>query len=435
MVLHDVKLDKSLKFINNTVKLPSKNKKKYICVVCKKNFLAPKELNKHKRTHKEQDATVKKAAPKKQAISPRKAASAKNTIKNYFSKSEKKQGSSLTHKCETCDTIFASIEEIKKHPPNKCRFVCGVCRRSYNTIYAFIVHVLQHKINLFKTVLTPDKLHKCQQCSESFGDYIDLKTHGILMHKVKSQSLTDPELESPTETNSNNREISCELCFDIFDSEEELREHMEFHEQLDDKPSAKIAEGNGGDAAENSEGLKENSNDAEDDDDTKVTAESTPRDANVELPPMPIIESSYSLAGTEPDLPPSEDSGPDYIILPPDDVIPRKQYKCKKCERVYTSIEEFDGHVDGACVIGKVCPVCFIMINSNSEWYKHITQKHRRWATCKYCFVTFNEICKLDHHKKTKHFNTFKNVCKICYKCFQTYQEFNDHLKKEHLNL
>lgn len=442
MLLHDIKLDKSLKFINDSVRLPSSNKRKYTCSVCKEIFTKMKALFEHKRTHTKQDVALAKkrlrtTPAKKQARSPLKPTPGKNTIKNYFPKAEKHQLPLSTHKCETCGTVFGSIEEIKNHPPNKCLFVCGVCRRSYNTIYAFIVHVLQHKINIFKTVVTPDKLHKCLLCPESFDDYIDLKTHGILMHKVKSQLVNKVESDSaPAEAPDDKTEISCELCFDIFDSAEELTEHMEFHKQLGEKQDEEVAATSSTDMTEDTEELKETQSDDDvEDDDTELIVECITRSARVELHPIPVIESSYSLADEEPDEPTNKDPGPSYIVLPPDETIPRKQYKCKVCERIYTTIEEYEGHVATACTIEKTCPVCFVTVDSNSEWYTHITEKHRRWATCKYCFVTFNEIIQLDQHKKVKHFNTFKNVCKICYKCFQTYQEFNDHLQKEHLNV
>lgn len=499
VVLRDILLNKSIKIVDGTAKLPSDGRKKYACTICWKRFLTSKELENHRPTHEKEkehdgdDVIIVTEKPRKkatlikrQAKSTPKTVPVKNTIKNYFQKATKKvvkhERPLLSHKCETCDSDFTSIEDIKLHTSSECRFKCGVCHKTYNTVYAFTVHILQHKINLFNTTPAPDKLHKCSLCPESFDDYIDLKTHGILEHKTKSGSIIQDEPESnPDETNGNGKEIeiSCELCFDIFESEEELNEHMEFHKELGGKHDKKVQEENSVDTEESSE------KQAEDDspENTKeapeeIAKECATREVRIELNPIPVIECSYSLAEQDPDTPSAEpdspgqpvhspggsvdspgdhvdssdkhvdlstepvederkeeDSGLKYIVLPSNDMIPKKHYKCNKCERIYTSIEEFDSHIPSGCKMENVCPVCLITISTNSEWYTHITEKHRRWATCKYCFETFNEIKKLDQHKAIKHFNTFKNVCKICYVSFATYEEFDGHLKKEHLNL
>ncbi|KAJ8922310.1 hypothetical protein NQ315_004252 [Exocentrus adspersus] len=427
--LCDIKYDKTIKIINNSAKLPSS----HTCLVCDKIFSTARELNKHRRVHEDLSYTPEedeKPTSVKKAKSTPKPAPMKNTIKNYFKKAERTH--TIIHKCIPCNATFTCVEKIKKHPPNKCQFVCGACARSYNTIHAFTVHVLQHKINVVRPA-QPANLHKCSICSESFDDYIDLKTHGILMHKLRPGDQPETNGDDTSENSNDVDEIICELCFDIFDSKEKLDEHMEFHKELHDKPNVKQTK-------DDSVELSDSDDESTDIEEKKPSVEPKTKTHDEASDAVPVIESTYSLANTEDGNSSKksvekEASISGYKKLPSNESIPKEQYQCKKCDRVYMSVKEYEEHLEKQCKVEKICSVCSISVDGNSKRYEHIVEHHPSLIICKLCFEPFAETRQLEKHKLQKHLHSFKNVCKICFKCFMSYQEFNEHLQKEHLNL
>ncbi|CAG9840417.1 unnamed protein product [Diabrotica balteata] len=88
------------------------------------------------------------------------------------------------------------------------------------------VHIFQHKFNL---VLPSEDRYKCSVCSAAFPDVIKLTSHTLLGHKTNPVTADKHNLNNNEDTEE---DISCELCFDIFDSKTELEKHMEFHNEL-----------------------------------------------------------------------------------------------------------------------------------------------------------------------------------------------------------
>lgn len=76
-------------------------------------------------------------------------------------------------KCETCNVFFHSADEAKVHGASKkCKYSCRMCNRKFNTLYAFVVHVMQHKS------ITENKgtksAYSCNNCTRSFEDCFNL---------------------------------------------------------------------------------------------------------------------------------------------------------------------------------------------------------------------------------------------------------------------
>lgn len=167
-------------------------------------------------------------------------------------------------KCDTCNVYFETSDDAKRHTASvKCRFACRLCNRKFNTLYAFVVHVMQHKTNAVKNQQNTKSSYLCQLCDKLFDDCFQLKRHEIKFHKKKLTSscsigsalsqndstankipveettvITETEINPFDTTNQvqntfGNALFTCELCYDIFNESVELDKHMEFHKQLD----------------------------------------------------------------------------------------------------------------------------------------------------------------------------------------------------------
>lgn len=128
------------------------------------------------------------------------------------------------YKCESCNMDLQSLDDVRNHPKNDCKYKCKICVRFFNTINGFIVHILQHKMNSSKLVKVENQL-TCKDCNLSFIDLIKLKSHSILAHKYAA-------LNQNKDIENNEEDLSCELCFDVFDSKRELEQHMELHKEF-----------------------------------------------------------------------------------------------------------------------------------------------------------------------------------------------------------
>ncbi|XP_057661552.1 zinc finger protein 148-like isoform X2 [Diorhabda carinulata] len=173
---------------------------------------------------------VKPKALNADTISLEKNTTTQNNVKTPF-------------KCDTCNIFFATSDEAKTHiPPSaaKCKFSCHLCNRKFNTLYALIVHIMQHKNDAFKNQNSSKSLYNCKLCDKNFADCFQLKRHEIKVHKKEAH--IEPAYTEPTEIitthvvireHDTETQLTCDLCYDVFNTKEELDSHTEFHKQLD----------------------------------------------------------------------------------------------------------------------------------------------------------------------------------------------------------
>lgn len=384
--LKDVMKNKTIKFNGYTAILPAEPKKRYTCYECWTRFVYTHELARHKLIHKkqaEEKQLKEKQAHKKEEIKTDKT-----------SKKVPSTEAGFAYRCEVCNVDFETIESVRRHATSKCKFFCEKCKRTYNTMHAFNVHILQHKINSVKP--KDDKKHTCELCSKEFLDLIQLKGHMLLKHsKKQEESTTLPtQKESIQEIDGDNdsNSFTCELCYDMFNNAKELQEHVDFHKQL--------ASGDG-----------------------KVKKE-VPID-------LPVIQSTYSLSEPDHNLNASGNVNPEFEIISANDKIPKEHYKCVKCLRIFITTSEYKDHLKGKCSIINTCPVCSRNCKSNARFFSHFSKSHSKTFICEYCFEIVRTPKDVDVHKLS-HFKSFKHVCKICFKLFKTHSTFNKHLK-DHL--
>lgn len=286
IVLTDLKYDKCLAntFVSHT--LFDERRKKYTCYVCMAKFETKDELNDHRRNHPT-DSDVEDDRFEEDFIPSIKMDPGKTTpslTETYNVKTIEKVKKPCTEeptmtepkeekkdvdikmetsfKCDTCNVYFVSSDDAKRHIASlKCRFACRLCNRKFNTLYAFVVHVMQHKTNAVKNQQSAKSSYLCQACEKSFDDCFQLKRHEIQVHNkklasyattatlmqkenIQSKKLVEDKLIiTETEVNSVDTNESpdtvgstlftCELCYDIFNNNHELEKHMEFHKQLE----------------------------------------------------------------------------------------------------------------------------------------------------------------------------------------------------------
>nr|XP_023019533.1 uncharacterized protein LOC111508316 isoform X1 [Leptinotarsa decemlineata] len=286
VILTDVKYDKSVTCYEGQYSINDERKKFHTCYICMAKFLSLSDLDIHKNLHSYSDAeddlfeedfivNSEKSANKASwnATSPEEkvknlddsskdsnivfsSLKPKVTLQNNEDKNSTTQTDKVKppFKCVVCDVFFETSDEAKKHVPKaskeKCKFSCHLCNRKFNTLYAFVVHVMQHKTNVVKNQLTSRSTYVCTICEKHFNDCFQLKRHEITTHKKKTISQLTPQQTSsevlantiaspknPETTIESNEQIetefTCELCYDIFPTKEELDSHTDFHRQIE----------------------------------------------------------------------------------------------------------------------------------------------------------------------------------------------------------
>lgn len=409
--LKDIMRDRTLKFNGFSVNLPVQPKRKYTCYQCWEKFFYAHELTKHKLIHKKEEEQKEKQKEaerhKQKSLKMHKHNQKKNPTEKSQSTvdNDKKSANAPAvnlnspYRCETCNVNLSTVDDVKKH--NNCKFYCGKCKRAFNTMPMFKIHILQHKINSVPPRQT--KGHTCPDCSKVFFDIILLRNHTLLHHStqqaketLKPTSSVDVREEGSNVQTEDSNDLTCELCFDVFDNHKDYQEHMDFHKQLSN-----------GDSNQNSE-LQE----------SEIT--------------VPVIASSYSLAESQEIQDSPKDDETRFEVIKANDIIPKDHYKCKICFRMYMSLNEYDNHLIENCTLFKVCTECSKQVKGNIIFYNHVSKTHPKLFICEYCFEIVRGEKEIGDHRLL-HFQSFKNVCRICYKIFKNYSAFSKHLN-DHLN-
>lgn len=351
--LEDITLDKNIEFDNDSVILNEERKKKFTCYICMAKFTSSLSLSKHKALHSDSEleddifdeevssiSNVKNASKDKPDIEPKNVpikiistTELSDKPKSNETVTNETQKINTPFRCDSCDVFFEGSDDAKLHTvSNKCKYSCRICNRKFNTLYAFVVHVLQHRSNAAKSHNSSQMIYTCGTCKMSFNNCLLLRSHEINRHNQKLDNptvnnnddthnqqsdnapqisettneeasatvKTEPieplvhDLDSNTTTNEQKKichdnnsddthnqqsdkipqisettaratvktepieplvhdldsnttknepnEICCDLCYDIFESEEELKSHMEFHEQLENKSETIVIE-------------------------------------------------------------------------------------------------------------------------------------------------------------------------------------------------
>lgn len=340
--LEDVRLNKN--FDADGVTFNEDRKKTYTCYVCMAKFASTLNLNKHKALHGDseleddifEEETLHKMSTTKNIPNggQENEARSESSDKPKCVVTEQTQMVRTSFRCDPCDVFFEGSDDAKLHKiTNKCKFACRICNRKFNTLYAFVVHIMQHKSNSSKSNKPSQMVYTCTTCKMSFHNCLLLRSHEINTHNQKSDSsqnvdavvnngeskhseqsddpsripgvavnnaestqseqsdnplnpddavnngenthsqqsgntlrISEAPVNAPSEeanatiktepielpihdqfqnfniTTNEPEEICCELCYDVFKSEEELKSHMEFHEQLENSSQTIVIE-------------------------------------------------------------------------------------------------------------------------------------------------------------------------------------------------
>ncbi|CAH0546333.1 unnamed protein product [Brassicogethes aeneus] len=225
----------------------SPRRKNILCYICSAKFTSEEDLLAHKVIHSKE--TDDKNETSEESISTSSTSESDNTDdKNPFLKTKrrKRKRSSIPTTASVNDksrtvvnangltTYFYTDKEVLDHlkvlKTDNCVIKCLECNLSYDKS-SFLQHINMHN---------KGKVYNCPKCNDSFEDPYELRRHGIQIHKdkitaskstlEKQNELVDVNNESKSESQEN---LTCELCYDEFKSNNELLKHMEFHRELD----------------------------------------------------------------------------------------------------------------------------------------------------------------------------------------------------------
>ncbi|KAG5896091.1 hypothetical protein JTB14_006880 [Gonioctena quinquepunctata] len=290
VTLTDLKYDKSVTFNGETYLINDECKKVHTCYICRATFSLLSDLVIHKQLHCENENDIDYDFFEENYVSKSKGNSASLSIEKIKSldvlrrvnektpsptkpketslkENETKTSSQPNNevnppfRCIVCDVCFKTSDAAKRHTPKvtkrKCKFSCHLCNRNFNTLYAFVVHVMQHNPNLSPS----GSMYACSTCDKHFKYCFQLRRHERTMHnnvkncfqlrrddRTMHKKETSSQLSSPTATlqptgitepqrtdvaEQKETEFTCELCYDVFNTKDELDGHTDFHKQLE----------------------------------------------------------------------------------------------------------------------------------------------------------------------------------------------------------
>ncbi|XP_076290062.1 uncharacterized protein LOC143213762 [Lasioglossum baleicum] len=168
-----------------------------------------------------------------------------------------------TYTCFLCDKIFTDDEVLKDHLQKHCndmseddqstgkeQYQCAICGDTLDSEDALEAHVEKHLfdeeddnpnlINIAnETEKTGDDLYRCHQCTDSFNSEMLLEMH-MQAHEEEA-AIAEWEKQGVKAC-----EYQCMICDELFETEEELSEHLDIHNgnayvcQLCEKPFSSL---------------------------------------------------------------------------------------------------------------------------------------------------------------------------------------------------
>ena len=163
--------DKTQEGINYYATSPKNmmNSYKYVCEICDKRFKHCSRLEEHLRLHT----------------------------------GELSHATDNPYKCVTCQKVFGSINELKKHAikhTDEKPFICNTCNKSYKR---------NNELKLHKLIHVDEKPYVCSACDKAFRTNTELKNHEI-MH-------------------NDDKPFTCTTCDKCFRRKRDLKVHDRLH--------------------------------------------------------------------------------------------------------------------------------------------------------------------------------------------------------------
>ncbi|XP_058803543.1 titin-like isoform X2 [Phymastichus coffea] len=227
------------------------NSVKFNCTLCECSFGAEHLLLEHIETHARNNKIVKKTdvKPTQKSLPNSKTTQERVIViaeSNESASNEQEENlgeNQHSYSCFVCDKIFLEEDQMKEHLQMHCEEVandsdadghqCAFCGEKFQSEEILEAHVGNHlkddgdeKINMIinmetRRVLKPKKstspVFRCEQCTETFSSSLQLAMH-LPVHEDESMVIE----EEPEE----DEHYVCNVCDEIFDSPDELAEHL-----------------------------------------------------------------------------------------------------------------------------------------------------------------------------------------------------------------
>ncbi|KAF7286011.1 hypothetical protein GWI33_008314 [Rhynchophorus ferrugineus] len=273
--LTDIKRSVTLtKEIPHTNAEQCSGRRRFTCYLCFSKFFNKDDLDAHKKCCSNED--VDESDESQDDTAPVIVQEPTLTVKEIQCEPETPVRVGTKYLCINCNEFFIDSEAINAHNhiDGVCKYYCVKCDRHFNTRGGFVVHVFQHNSKLY-----PKFAYKCQMCPDSFDDCYQLRRHYAFLHSVlekissvgnvkttvicsstctvvpsstttlaSSSSSTIVVPSSPTPTTVTSAIVSkpestvqgpsrvtvydCDVCYDVFTTEESLSKHKERHKLL-----------------------------------------------------------------------------------------------------------------------------------------------------------------------------------------------------------
>lgn len=144
------------------------------CGRCPRIFLSNEELQEHRYVHYHKCKKCNDRFPELK------------DLQEHMASTHKQERSSTTAKCNQCDEIFSSVQELLVHSlthtktmmPKNRNMKCGECNREFQKPSQLRNHLYVH-------LPEAERPHKCNECGKSFATTSILKKHKII-HQPKA---------------------------------------------------------------------------------------------------------------------------------------------------------------------------------------------------------------------------------------------------------
>ena len=429
--VHDIKCENCGKGFSSKGKLKRhilevhEKIKDFKCIFCTLAFARRSELknhigNKHSDGEKETCQFCEKSVLKNLFISHFETHYKPNSQRIHEKSEREKRGDII---CNTCFKTFESYEAVKIHGSSehgldqskllKCHFCDKIFEANcYLNHHIMAVHALMNQI-------------KCKKCDKPFIANGSLKKHMLNVHQGGNKSTCEhcnkvykshkTLLRHTREVHENRRSHKCDICEETFKRPVHLTEHVANAHQLENQSQVgnKVPE--------------------------DLKCEACNESFNTRSEFKEHVKRVHERRKTQSCNVCSKTFMPSSLYLHLRNVHKSSTFKCKICEKVFSSKNYLKDHIDEIHRMAEKyfkCSQCDKSFFKNSQLKDHQRIVHNKRLTynCTECQKMFHSFRKYNDHKIIKHTEEWKDkiICMSCERIFLSKAQLTFHDRTIH---